>query len=210
MSALKIIARIRTDFPTKFGVPRQSGIVNTLKAMIVFEPITAMPLPCAGWKNFHIWLIWGFSEAERDEWSPTVRPPPRLGGNRRMGVLPPFPFPAECHRTFIGQTRNIGKHPEFGTVLYISGPIWWTTHLSTTSNLICPSPTVIPMLSADLPTHSRSICWKWNFRIICFNLIPDHMHGDFWKCWHKIRDHPIRTILNECMDLNSAGFEIRF
>ena len=84
---LKIIARIRTDFPTKFGIPRQSGLVESLKGMIVFEPEFRNPDVVRGMEGFsHIWLIWQFSESLRENWSATVRPP-RLGGNTRIGVF---------------------------------------------------------------------------------------------------------------------------
>ena len=84
---LKIIARIRTDFPTKFGIPRQSGLVEELKGTILFAPEYQNPDALRGLEEFsHLWLIWEFSEAVRDTWSPTVRPP-RLGGNTRMGVF---------------------------------------------------------------------------------------------------------------------------
>ena len=84
---LKIIARIQTDFPSKFGIPRQSGMVEELKGKIVFDPEYRNPEAVRGLEGFsHIWLIWEFSEAKRDEWSPTVRPP-RLGGNVRKGVF---------------------------------------------------------------------------------------------------------------------------
>lgn len=83
---LKIIARIQTDFKTKFGVPRQSGLVNELKAQIVFEPEYRNAEALRGLEGFsHIWLLWDFSQAHQEGWSPTVRPP-RLGGNKRMGV----------------------------------------------------------------------------------------------------------------------------
>ena len=84
---IKAIARIRSDFPTKFGIPRQAGIVEELEARIVFEPEYRNPDALRGLEGFsHIWLIWQFSEAVRTDWSPTVRPP-RLGGNTRMGVF---------------------------------------------------------------------------------------------------------------------------
>ena len=83
---LKVIARIRTDFPTKFGIPRQSGLTD-LESAIVFEPEYRNPEALRGLEGFsHLWLIWEFSEAKKENWSPTVRPP-RLGGNRRMGVF---------------------------------------------------------------------------------------------------------------------------
>lgn len=84
---IKPIAHIRSDFPTKFGIPRQSGIVDSLEALIVFEPEYRNPDALRGIEGFsHLWLIWQFSEAVRDTWSPTVRPP-RLGGNTRLGVF---------------------------------------------------------------------------------------------------------------------------
>ena len=85
---MKIVAKIRTDFKTKFGVPRQSGLVKGLKGRIVFEPEFRNAEALRGLEGFsYIWLLWDFSEAHRDDegWSPTVRPP-RLGGNQRMGV----------------------------------------------------------------------------------------------------------------------------
>lgn len=84
---LKTIARIRTPFPTKFGIPRQSGILHTLESRIVFEKEYRNRDALRGIEEFsHLWLIWLFSESVREEWSPTVRPP-RLGGNARMGVF---------------------------------------------------------------------------------------------------------------------------
>ena len=84
---MKIIAHIRTDFPTKFGVPRQAGVVESLTGRIVFEPEYRNAAALKGLEGFsHIWLIWQFSKAVRETWSPTVRPP-RLGGNARMGVF---------------------------------------------------------------------------------------------------------------------------
>ena len=87
MIPMEIIARIRSDFPTKFGIPRQSGLVEELRARVVFEPEYRNPDALRGLEDFsHIWLIWQFSQAVREGWSPTVRPP-RLGGNARMGVF---------------------------------------------------------------------------------------------------------------------------
>ncbi len=81
------IAYIQTDLPTKFGCPRQSGLVNTLEARIVFEPTYRDPVAFRGMEGYsHLWLIWGFSENKRNTWASTVKPP-RLGGNKRMGVF---------------------------------------------------------------------------------------------------------------------------
>lgn len=84
---LKAIATIKSGFPQKFGIPRQSRLVTGMYGTIIFEKEYAVEEALRGLEEFsHIWLIWGFSEAERDTWSPTVRPP-RLGGNRRVGVF---------------------------------------------------------------------------------------------------------------------------
>ncbi len=87
MDGLKVIARLRCDFPTKFGLPRQSGLNDALKGRIVFEPAYRNPDAVRGIEAYsHLWLIWGFSVPERENWSATVRPP-RLGGNERVGVF---------------------------------------------------------------------------------------------------------------------------
>lgn len=84
---MRPIARIRSDFGSKFGVPRQSGLVDALEAAVVFEEPYRNPDALRGLEGFsHIWLIWAFHQSQRPEWSPTVRPP-RLGGNQRVGVF---------------------------------------------------------------------------------------------------------------------------
>ena len=86
-AGMKIVARIQSDFPQKFGIPRQSGLVPETRARVVFEPAYRVPEALRGIEGYsHLWLIWVFSKAERPGWSPTVRPP-RLGGNERMGVF---------------------------------------------------------------------------------------------------------------------------
>lgn len=119
---MKIIARIRTPFPEKFGVPRQSGLVDSLKAQIVFEEEYRNPDAVRGLDGFsHIWLIWQFSGAVREGWSPTVRPP-RLGGNERMGVFATrSPFrPNEIGLSSV-KLEKIEIDPKLGPVLHVSG-----------------------------------------------------------------------------------------
>lgn len=115
------IARIRTDFPTKFGVPRQSGLV-ALNSTIVFEPPYRDPSAIRGLEGFsHIWLIWQFSEAVGSKVSPTVRPP-RLGGNTRMGVFATrSPFRPNHLGLSSVKLEGIEMHPEWGPVLHVSG-----------------------------------------------------------------------------------------
>ena len=121
---LKIIARIHTDFKTKFGVPRQSGLVNELTGRIIFEPEYRNADALRGLEGFsHIWLLWDFSEAhkEGEGWSPTVRPP-RLGGNKRMGVWATR-SPFRPNHIGLSSVRliNISPNTPEGPVLEVSG-----------------------------------------------------------------------------------------
>ena len=119
---MNIIARIRSDFPEKFGIPRQSGLVNELKAYIVFEPEYRSPDALRGLDGYsHIWLLWQFSEAVRDGWQPTVRPP-RLGGNKRMGVFATrSPFRPNAVGLSSVRLDSIDLHTADGPILHISG-----------------------------------------------------------------------------------------
>lgn len=118
---IKPIARIRSDFPTKFGIPRQAGIVDTLEAVVVFEPEYRNPDALRGIEGFsHLWLIWQFSEAVRDTWSPTVRPP-RLGGNTRLGVFATR-SPFRPNALGLSCVRLVGvEETDEGTVLRVAG-----------------------------------------------------------------------------------------
>ena len=118
---MKIIARIRNDYDGKFGVPRQSGLVEEVVSTIVFEPEYRVPEALRGIEAFsHLWLIWAFDRTERENGSPTVRPP-RLGGNQRIGVFAtrspyrPNPIGLSCVRLI-----GVGKGSE-GTVLKVAG-----------------------------------------------------------------------------------------
>lgn len=121
-AVMEAIARMRSDFPDKFGIPRQSGLVEELRSTIVFEPKYRQAEALRGIEGFsHLWLIWQFSEAVRRDWSPTVRPP-RLGGNTRMGVFAtrspfrPNSLGLSCVRLLgVEQTRDLG------TVLHVGG-----------------------------------------------------------------------------------------
>ena len=117
-----VIARIRTDFPTKFGIPRQSGLVKELQGTIIFEPEYRNPEAVRGLEDFsHVWLIWEFSESKRDGWSPTVRPP-KLGGNIRKGVFATrSPFRPNPIGLSAVKLEKVDIHPELGPVLHVSG-----------------------------------------------------------------------------------------
>lgn len=119
---IKQIATVYTDFPTKFGVPRQSGLIEELKGKIIFEPKYRQPEAFKGLEEYsHIWVLWEFSLAERKDWSATVKPP-RLGGKTHMGVFAtrspfrPNPIGLSCVKL-----DGIEFTPKYGPVLHILG-----------------------------------------------------------------------------------------
>jgi len=121
-STFTIIARMHSDFDQKFGIPRQSGLVEELESLIVFEPEFRNADALRGMEGFsHLWLIWEFSKARREGWSPTVRPP-RLGGNQRLGVFAtrspfrPNPIGLSCVKLM-----GVEQHPEYGPVIRVAG-----------------------------------------------------------------------------------------
>ena len=119
---LKTIAHIRSDFTTKFGIPRQSGLVEELRATIVFEPEYREADALRGIEEFsHLWLIWQFSKAVREDWSPTVRPP-RLGGNQRVGVFATrSPFRPNALGLSSVKLVGVEQHPQWGPVIHVAG-----------------------------------------------------------------------------------------
>ena len=121
-ATIQVIARMRSDFPTKFGIPRQSGLVEELESTIVFEPEFRNADALRGIEGYsNLWIIWQFSEAVRQEWSPTVRPP-RLGGNTRMGVFATR-SPFRPNNLGLSCVKLLGvEHTEKeGTVLHVAG-----------------------------------------------------------------------------------------
>lgn len=119
---MEIIAHLHNDFPTKFGLPRQSGLVDTLESVIVFTPEYRVPEALRGLEDFsHLWLVWQFHQAQRETWSPTVRPP-RLGGNTRLGMFAtrspfrPNPIGLTCVKL-----EKIVRDPRLGHILYVTG-----------------------------------------------------------------------------------------
>ena len=120
--SIQVIARMHSDFATKFGIPRQSGLVEELRSTIVFEPEFRNPDALRGIEDFsHLWIIWQFSEAVRTGWSPTVRPP-RLGGNTRMGVFATR-SPFRPNNLGLSSVRILGleETKEHGTVIHVAG-----------------------------------------------------------------------------------------
>ena len=119
---INVIARMKSDFPTKFGIPRQPHLVEELRSTIVFEPEYRNADALRGIEGFsHLWIIWQFSEAVRTGWSPTVRPP-RLGGNTRMGVFATrSPFRPNNLGLSCVKLLGVEQTKDLGTVLHVSG-----------------------------------------------------------------------------------------
>jgi len=119
---MKIIARMKSDFPSKFGIPRQSGLVDSLISTIIFEPEYRNADALRGLEAFsHLWIIWQFSEAVRADWSPTVRPP-RLGGNTHLGVFATrSPFRPNALGLSSVKIHSIESTPNNGTVIHVLG-----------------------------------------------------------------------------------------
>ncbi len=119
---MKPIAHIYTDFKTKFGLPRQSGLIKEITGKIIFEKEYSIAEAFKGLEDFsHIWLLWEFSEAKKEKWKPTVRPP-LLGGNKRMGVFATrSPFRPNSIGLSCVKLEKIDNDKKLGTILYVSG-----------------------------------------------------------------------------------------
>ena len=119
---MHIIARMNSDFATKFGIPRQSGLVEELRSTIIFEPEYRSADALRGIEEFsHLWIIWQFSEAVREDWSPTVRPP-RLGGNTRMGVFATrSPFRPNAIGLSCVRLLGVEYTKDHGAMLHVAG-----------------------------------------------------------------------------------------
>ena len=188
MLTLEPVAHIHSDFPTKFGIPRQSGLVEELEALVVFEPPWRDDNALRGIEGFsHLWLIWEFSQSPRGSWSPTVRPP-RLGGNRRVGVFAsrspfrPNPLGLSCVRLL-----GLEKLPGQGTALRVGG-----------ADLLDGSPcrTAIPMPGAGLPRLWRRTTWRCAFRRSWPRGCRQPSSPRSRRCWPRIPAPPTRRTRN--------------
>lgn len=186
--AMKIVARIQSEFPQKFGIPRQSGLVEELKAAIVFEPEYRIPQALRGLEGFsHIWLIWLFSEAAQSGWSPTVRPP-RLGGNTRMGVFAtrsPFrPNPIGLSAVRLDGVRQDEK---LGPVLLVSGADLMDGTPILDIKPYLPFADAIRWQAEALPSKSGVYIYRWTFPLPCWIRFQRGIGERLSVCWHRTR-----------------------
>ena len=208
---MNIIARIHTDFSSKFGVPKQSGIVNSLQARIIFEKEYRNPDAVRGLEEFsHIWLLWQFSAAVRQSWSPTVRPP-RLGGNRRVGV---FASRSPFRPNHIGlssvRLERIEFTPENGPVLHVLGADLMDGTPIFDIKPYIPYSDSFPDASGGFTDTAEDFILKVDFPAHLLELLPESKQ----QAAIGVLSHDPRPSYQRKPDriygLSFAGFDIRF
>ena len=209
--SMKVIAHIRSDFSSKFGVPRQSGLVDSLEAAIIFEPEYRNADAVRGMEGFsHLWLIWAFHQAVRDTWSPTVRPP-RLGGNTRMGVFAtrsPFrPNPIGLSSVRLDRVEITAEH---GPVIYVRGADLVDGTPIFDIKPYIPYSDSFPEASGGFTDTAEDFILTVDFPESLLNLLPENKR----QAAIGVLSHDPRPSYQRKQDriygLSFAGFDIRF
>lgn len=205
------IAKMRSDFPTKFGIPRQSSLVEGLESTIVFEPEFRNPEALRGIEGFsHLWIIWQFSEAVRQDWSPTVRPP-RLGGNIRMGVFATrSPFRPNNLGLSCVQLLGVEHTNHEGTVLHVSGADLMDGTPIFDIKPYIPYSDSFPEASGGFTDTAEDFILTVDFPESLLNLLPENKR----QAAIGVLSHDPRPSYQRKPDriygLSFAGFDIRF
>ena len=194
-TVLKPIAFIHTDFPSKFGIPRQGNLVPELKAMLVFEKEYRTPDALRGIEEYsHLWLIWGFSENAGKQWSPTVRPP-RLGGNTRVGVFAtrsPFrPNPIGLSLVALEEVRHTEK---YGDVLIVSGADLMDQTPVYDIKPYLPHIEAVPDAAAGFAGRVKDYALKVSCPDELLYKLPEEKERHCWRFFQRIQDRPIRMM----------------
>jgi tRNA-Thr(GGU) m(6)t(6)A37 methyltransferase TsaA len=208
---IRPIAHMKSDFPTKFGIPRQSGLVESLRSTIVFEPEFRNPDALRGLEDFsHIWLIWQFSEAVRTEWTPTVRPP-RLGGNTRMGVFATrSPFRPNSLGLSCVKIIGIEQTVEIGTVIHVAGADLMDGTPIFDIKPYIPYGDCHPEALGGFTSTAGDFLLQVNFPQELLNLLPkDKQEAALELLSHDPRPS-YQAQANRVYGLSFAGFDIRF
>ncbi|MBQ3150069.1 MAG: tRNA (N6-threonylcarbamoyladenosine(37)-N6)-methyltransferase TrmO [Clostridia bacterium] len=208
---MKVIARIHTDFTSKFGIPRQSSLVQELEGTVIFEPEYRNPESLRGLDSFtHIWLLWEFSANDRQDWSPTVRPP-RLGGNKRVGVFAtrspfrPNPIGMSCVKL-----TGIEKTDSFGTVLHVSGAdILDNTPIYDIKPYL-PYVDSHPEASNGFALAEKEGSLKVNFPTELLRQIPTAKHDALIAVLSQDPRPSYQEDENRVYGMEFAGFDVRF
>lgn len=206
-----VIARMHSDFATKFGIPRQSGLVEELRSTIVFEPEYRNQDALRGIEDFsHLWIIWQFSEAVRQGWSPTVRPP-RLGGNTRMGVFATR-SPFRPNNLGLSCVKLLGvEHTEnYGTVLHVGGADLMDGTPIFDIKPYIPYSDCKPGASGGFTDHTGDFLLEVDFPQELLKKLPEEKQ----KAAVGVLSHDPRPSYQRNADrvygLSFAGFDIRF
>ena len=208
---IQAIARMRSDFATKFGIPRQSSLVEALRSTIVFEPEYRNPDALRGIEDFsHLWIIWQFSEALRQGWSPTVRPP-RLGGNTRMGVFATrSPFRPNSLGLSSVKLLGVEQTEEYGTVLHVGGADLMDGTPIFDIKPYIPYGDCHPEATGGFTDTAGEFILKVDFPADLLNLLPQ----DKQEAAKAVLSHDPRPSYQRKPDriygLTFAGFDIRF
>ena len=210
-ATIRVIARMHSDFPSKFGIPRQSGLVEALRSTIVFEPEFRNPDALRGIENYsHLWLIWQFSEAVRQDWSPTVRPP-RLGGNTRMGVFATR-SPFRPNSLGLSSVRLLGlRHTrEYGTVLDIGGADLMDGTPIFDIKPYIPYGDCHPEASGGFTDHAGDFLLTVEFPEQLLKLLPEEKHAAVIGVLSHDPRPSYQREPSRIYGLSFSGFEIRF
>ena len=205
------IATMRSDFPTKFGIPRQSGLAKSLRSTIIFEPKYQNADALRGLTDFsHLWIIWQFSEAVRTEWTPTVRPP-RLGGNTRMGVFATrSPFRPNSLGLSCVEIIGLEQTEENGTVIHVAGADLMDGTPIFDIKPYIPYSDSHPDALGGFTTAASDYLLQVNFPAELLNKLPETKR----EAAVEVLSHDPRPSYQKDSDriygLSFAGFDIRF
>ena len=209
--SMQVIAHIRSDFPSKFGIPRQSGLVDALEAEVVFAAPYRDANALRGLEDFsHIWLIWQFSAAVRSTWSPTVKPP-RLGGNERMGVFAtrspfrPSPIGLSCVRLL-----RIEQRAGEGPVLVVRGADLMDGTPILDIKPYIPYADCRPDASAGFTARNRDYTLEVDFPPALLRQIPDSRRSALLGVLAQDPRPSYQTDPARVYGMPFAGFDVRF
>lgn len=205
------IAKMRSDFPTKFGIPRQSGLAENLRSTIVFEPQYRNADALRGLEDFsHLWIIWQFSEAVRKEWTPTVRPP-RLGGNTRMGVFATrSPFRPNSIGLSCVKLIGIEHTAEQGTVIHVAGADLMDGTPILDIKPYIPYCDAHPEALGGFTTNAGDFLLKVDFPAELLELLPESKREAACEVLSHDPRPSYQADPERLYGLSFAGFDIRF
>ncbi len=208
---MDVIARIETDFPTKFGVPRQSGIVQSLISRIIFEPEYRDPECIKGLEDFsHIWLLWEFSKTPKKKFSPVVRPP-RLGGNAHVGVFATrSPFRPNGIGLSSVRLEKIEVAGKYGPVLYVSGADMINGTPIIDIKPYLPYTDSHPDAAGGFADSVKDYSLLVNFPDKLLNLIPSELHDGIINVLSQDPRPSYQNDEKRIYGFEFAGFEIKF